>query len=472
MLPKKATSTSTRALRKPRKPLTPAPLPPVLQQKIRIRLRTPAPVDIGSSIVVQSSEPSASPESVVETTVETANPSTRAPLPFSPRPASIPSSLSPFPTPKKPHNLEFRLKIFFEGIELSSKGYLVDLNKPNHLDYEQIKQKSYEIVQQHVQQKDIQGAVRGGKRVKCEHGGERKPSRYDIADMEEWKEVEDLLLNKPVKKGDNLRIEIRYAISFDPDDTTIPQPSLPPPEKDKPVLKRIYLGGTNTTNTAQSQAPISKKPRTVSDRQNLDLVERLEDNPERAEIYTIMSVHRCSERSCYYYEKRVCWDAVNIDGEVIHMPVDVDCAKEWAIDISKGITTVNKPSRRVMKMIRERYQQQSQPKKKKPEFPKVEATLLPSNPIIFNMGSHPSHGIPYIPLNFQYMYQPPAFADPTLPIRLINQPENIPQTRPSTRGFIHPSSPLQQTVSNEDWIKSFEEYTYMNIPEFRKDEKL
>ncbi|KAH8809388.1 hypothetical protein F5884DRAFT_753873 [Xylogone sp. PMI_703] len=147
MPPKKATSTSTRALRKPRKPPTLAPPPPVLQQKIRIWLRTPAPVDIGSSIVVQSSEPSASPESVVETTVKTANPSTRAPLPSSPRPASIPSSPSPSPTPKKPHNLEFRLKIFFEGIELSSKGYLVDLNKLNHLDYEQIKQKSYEIVQ-------------------------------------------------------------------------------------------------------------------------------------------------------------------------------------------------------------------------------------------------------------------------------------------------------------------------------------
>ncbi|RFU27097.1 hypothetical protein B7463_g9241, partial [Scytalidium lignicola] len=180
--PKPKTSTSKappKARKRASKPSTPAP---IRRPRVQIRLLTLSLADRASpAIVVESSTSSTSPKPSGTTTGTSGEP---APLP-STEPADISSTPPPVSTAKKPHNIEFGLKIFFEGIKLSSKGYLVDLNNPHHLEYNKIKQKAYDIIQQHIVQKEIQGAIRDRSRLKYEHSSERKPSKYNITSVED-----------------------------------------------------------------------------------------------------------------------------------------------------------------------------------------------------------------------------------------------------------------------------------------------
>ncbi|RFU25311.1 hypothetical protein B7463_g11029, partial [Scytalidium lignicola] len=217
------------------------------------------------------------------------------------------TSLSPLNStdilPKRPHNLEFGIKVFFEGLMVLSKGSLEDINADNHLNFTDI----------------IEQARTGGK-------------------------LETLLKNRPVKKGDTLRIEVRYAVDSDLYNELVPVSTTKSALPEKPPPKRIFQALTENEFKNEAITPITKRPQSITEIQIEELNQIIKDQPTRG----------------------------------------------IADEIKKNRSTLEAPSSKIIRMIREKENQYLAPQQKKEKVEQLGSGNVPliplhSSNIIFNV---------------------------------------------------------------------------------------
>ncbi|RFU30990.1 hypothetical protein B7463_g5309, partial [Scytalidium lignicola] len=449
----KSKKTTKKAPSKKSKQL-PNPSTPIQRPRIRLISRTPAPTEqLPSSVVVTSPEALAERSSSVLPSFSHPNSPSDSTNTQRPARTSLPSA----PLPER--NIEFQIKVYFEGKITTSYAYMVNLNDPHRLQYESIVAEGREFVVDYTMRRHIQGVLRGGDTLVCSYGAERKPIVSEIHHNDRWQHLEKIFKNKAAKKGEILRIDIKYAINFDPYD------ELPPEITHKPAPKRVFSAPIDENAPEQEdieQEPIPKKRRSATNIQLDELQQKIRKNLEYGTGLTLFDFHRCDDFSCHNFEK-LCYNTIDKDYNTLHLAVDGKIAKEWAAEIHKGRATLERPSAKVIAMITAYNKQYKQRKDVKKGLNSEVSSIIaatPGNHIIYNFSNN---GMPYnIPV-IESRYTIPTFS---------NQSTAQNQNRPSSKESARPSSPLQPTVSNEKLILSFQTYVHAEMPQYMQDTKL